>query len=136
MPKRFRRHLAKHSKIGKPPEGHPGLSRFPYVRWHDRKWRGELCLAGCEVSRGNRTFGFSSSTEEGAAKLWDKLARVARDKHGLKGYGTDFSEREMNFSPDGREHHACVYTCRHARMNTRTHTFPHRQNYQWRIGPS
>ena len=143
IPERFRRHLAKLSKQGEAPKGHPGMSRFPYIRWHDRKWKGELCLEGSEVSRVNKTFSFSSSTEEGAAKLWDKLARVARDKYGLKGCITDFSEREMNFSPDGHEHHACERACRHTRTRARehvsarlhacahhTHTNAHRQNYQ------
>ena len=138
IPKRFRRHMERRSNLGKPPKGHPGTSRFPYIRWdlREKKWRGELCLEGSEVSRVNKTFGFSSSSEEGAAKLWDKLARVARDEYGLKGTGTDFSEREMNFSPDGREHHACVLSRRHThtrgRMRDRTHAPRHTHTHAHR----
>lgn len=138
IPKRFRRHMERRSNLGKPPKGHPGTSRFPCIRWdlREKKWKGILCLEGSEVSRVNKTFGFSSSSEEGAAKLWDKLARVARDEYGLKGTGTDFSEREMNFSPDGREHHACVLSRRHThtrgRMRDRTHAPRHTHTHAHR----
>ena len=97
---RFQRHLDQLSRAGKSPPGHPGLSRFPCIHWdmHAQVWKGEFSLQCLEAPEKHGPIYFTSSSEDGAAKLWDELARVARDKHGLTG---DFAERDMNYSSNG-----------------------------------
>ena len=92
-PKRFLERVIRAPKPGKLSK----VSRFPCIRWDttDKIWRGEFRVERIRI-------GFQSGTEEGAAKLWDNVARAARDKYGLKGNDTDFSEHELNFSLDGK----------------------------------
>ena len=45
--------------------------------------------------------GIGYKTDEDAAKVWDAIARHARDKYRATAYNTNFSESDLNFSIDG-----------------------------------